>query len=116
MTLIQLLTVLFVAFAGSRVILRFYDKEIGYGGLSFWSGVWTLVLLVVFQPNIADRTATFFGIRQGADAMFFFAIILLFYLIFRLYIKLEKIDASINLLAENTSKELHRQKQKSEKV
>lgn len=107
MSLIQFLIVLFVAFAGSRVILRFRNKAIGYGEFFFWSGIWTLILLVVFQPNIADRTALFFGVQRGADIMFFSSIILIFYLLFRLYVKLDKLDRDITNLSIKTSEALH---------
>jgi hypothetical protein len=107
MSLIQFFIVLFVAFAGSRVILRFRDKAIGYGEFLFWSGIWTLILLVVFQPNIADRAALFFGVQRGTDIMFFSSITLIFYLLFRLYVKLDKLDRDITQLTESSSKEIH---------
>lgn len=106
MSLIKILTVLFVIFAGSRVILRFHDKAIGYMSFFFWSGVWTAVLLVVFRPTLADRVATLFGISQGVNAMFFFAIILIFYLLFRLYIKLDNLDQLITQLNTKTSEKI----------
>lgn len=112
MTLIQILTVIFVIFAGSRVILRFHDKAIGYGTFLFWSAIWTGVLLVIFNPGIADNTASFFGLQRGTDAMFFFAIIILFYLIFRLYVKLDILDKNITRVAINTSKALHKKETK----
>lgn len=110
MAIIQLITVIFVAFAGSRVILRFHDKAIGYGSFFFWSGIWAAVLLVVFNPDIADRTADILSLQRGADAMFFFAIILVFYLIFRLYIKLDALDRDLSRLVEEVSKALHQTK------
>ena len=108
MTLVQLLVIIFIAFAGSRVILRFRDKAIGYGEFFFWSSIWALILLIVFQPSLADKTALFFGVQRGTDIMFFASIILMFYLLFRLYVKLDKLDRDITLLTENISKSLHR--------
>lgn len=108
MTLVQLLVIIFIAFAGSRVILRFRDKAIGYGEFFFWSSIWALILLIVFQPSLADRTALFFGVQRGTDIMFFASIVLIFYLLFRLYVKLDKLDRDITLLTENISKSLHR--------
>ncbi len=108
MTLIQILIAIFVAFAGSRVILRFRDKAIGYGEFLFWSTVWAIVLLIVFRPSLSDQVALIFGIKRGTDVMFFSAILLLFYLIFRLYVKLDTLDRDITNLAENTSKSLHK--------
>ncbi len=107
MLTIQIITVLFVAFAWSRAILRFKDKAISYSEFFFWMFIWTSVLLLTFNPGIADKTALIFGLQRGADAMFFIAIILLFYLIFRLYVKLDIVDRNLTRLNSNTSKEIH---------
>lgn len=107
MTLVQILIVIFITFAGSRVILRFRDNAIGYGEFFFWSSIWALILLIVFQPNLADKTAIFFGVQRGTDIMFFISIILIFYLLFRLYIKLDGLDRNITNLSSETSKALH---------
>jgi hypothetical protein len=110
MTFIKIFTVIFVAFTWSRAILRFNDKAIGYREFLFWSGIWSAVLLVVFNPGIADRTALILNLQRGADAMFFFSTILLFYLIFRLYVKLDLIDRALSKLNEESSIEIHRLK------
>lgn len=112
MTFIKIITVVFVGFAWSRAMLRFHDKAIGYSEFLFWSGIWATVLLIVFNPGIADRTALLLKLQRGADAMFFFSTILLFYLIFRLYVKLDSIDRSVSRLNEESSKEIHRLKNK----
>jgi len=108
MSLIQILIIIFVAFTWSRAILRFRDHAIGYGGFALWSSIWTAVLLIVFRPEIADKTASVFGVQRGTDVMFFSAIVLLFYLIFRLYVKLDILDRNLTTLTENLSKEIHK--------
>lgn len=106
MTFIKVITVIFVAFTWSRAMLRFHDKAIGYGAFFFWSAIWAVVLLVVFNPSIADQTALLLQLQRGADAMFFFSTILLFYLTFRIYVKLDSIDRSLTKLNEQASKEI----------
>lgn len=111
MTLIQILILIFVAFAGSRAVLRFRDRIIGYGEFFFWSAIWTIVLLIIFRPSLSDDVASLLGISRGTDVMFFAAIIVLFYLIFRLYVKLNSLDRDITALAINTSKAFHQRKE-----
>lgn len=106
MTFIKIITVIFVAFTWSRAMLRFHDRAIGYGAFLFWSIVWATVLIIVFNPSIADQTALLLRLQRGADAMFFFSTILLFYLTFRIYVKLDSIDRSLTKLNEQTSKEI----------
>lgn len=110
MAFIKIITTIFVAFTWSRAMLRFHDKAIGYSEFFFWSSIWATVLLVVFNPGIADRIATLLKLQRGADAMFFFSTMLLFYLIFRLYVKLDLIDRALSKLNEETSKEIRKLK------
>lgn len=108
MTVIQFLTVLFVIFAGSRAVLRFHDRVIGYGEFFFWACIWTAVLVIIFNPSIADMTADIFGLQRGTDAMFFIAVVLLFYLIFRMYVKLDIVDRNLTRLNSETSQAIHK--------
>ena len=108
MTLIQAITVLFVIFAGSRAVLRFHDRIIGYGEFLFWACIWTTVLVIIFNPSIADMTADIFDLQRGTDAMFFIAVVLLFYLIFRMYVKLDIVDRNLTRLNSETSQAIHK--------
>jgi len=108
MITLKILTIIFVVFVGSRAVLRFKDRAIGYGEFLFWMLIWSSVLIITFYPRIADKTAILFGLQRGADAMFFIAIMILFYLIFRLYIKLDIIDRHLTRLNSNASQEIHK--------
>jgi len=72
--------------------------------------LWALVLFVTFFPGITDETAKLFGIARGTDSAFFFSILIIFYLVFRLYIKVDKMDKDVTELATNISKLIHKQK------
>jgi len=108
--IIKIITLIFVSFALSRVILRFKDKSIKVTELALWIFVWSSVLILVFLPEISSRIATDLGIGRGADTAFFVAIIVIFYLLFRLYVKIDKIDKDITDLVVKVSKELHNSK------
>ncbi len=111
MNILKVITLIFVAFALSRAILRFKDKSIKITELALWMIVWGGTLLFVFHPSISDEIAVKIGIARGADTAFFIAIILLFYLIFRLYVKIDRIDKDITTLSINISKMLHQNNQ-----
>ena len=108
MSLIQILVIIFVAFTGSRTLLRFHDKAINWLEFSFWSAIWTVILVIVFNPHISDRIASTLGVERGTDVMFFIAIILLFYIIFRLYVKIDSLDKNITNIVTEVSKKLHK--------
>lgn len=105
----KLFILIFIAFAASRAYLRFKDKSIGKSNLIFWIILWCLVLLIVFDPRISDNVGLFLGIQHGTDTAFFFANLILFYLVFRLYVKIESVDRDITRLATNVSKRMHKQ-------
>lgn len=107
MTLLKLLIILFILFASSRVVLRYKNKEISYSGFLLWLCVWAVTLLAILLPDLSGKLAKILGIGRGVDSAFFIAILLLFYLTFRLYIKLDKIDRDLTTLSLEISKKLH---------
>lgn len=106
--MLKILTLIFVFFALSRAILRFKDRSIKITELALWIIVWTAVLILVFFPNVSSKIATDLGMQRGADTAFFLSIILLFYLIFRLYVKIDTLDRHLTDLTIETSKKLHK--------
>ena len=104
MSLLKILTVIFIVFAASRAYLRFKGKSLNFSSLIFWSIIWLATLVFVFDPQISDAIAKLFGLQRGTDTVFFLAIILLFYLIFRLYVKVDMIDKDLTRLVSEISK------------
>jgi hypothetical protein len=98
MTLIQIIALLFVSFVASRAVLRAKDKRINLGELIFWLGIWGGLIFVVFFPNVISYVADLIGIGRGIDVIIYTSIGLLFYLIFRLYVKLEETEMEITKL------------------
>ncbi len=97
-TLIQILAFVFVTFAASRAVLRAKDKKINLFELLFWLCIWGGLIVVVFFPRLTNYLAEFVGIGRGIDVIVYTSIGLLFYLIFRLYVKLEDTERGITQL------------------
>jgi len=95
LTIIQSMALVFVTFAASRAVLRAKDKKITIIELFFWLGIWGGLIFVVFFPNIISRVADLVGIKRGIDVIIYTSVGIIFYLIFRLYVKLEDIDREI---------------------
>lgn len=91
----QLLITIFVFFAISRVVLRFNEGKISFIALIGWLALWLWVELVVWIPGITTDAAKILGIGRGADLIIYSSIVALFYLIFRLYVKLEDTERQI---------------------
>ncbi|RMF55958.1 DUF2304 family protein [Candidatus Woesearchaeota archaeon] len=95
MHLIQIIGILFGVFAFSRVVIRFKDNDITKNEFVIWSVIWLLIILVAFVPGITGFFSKLFGVGRGIDFMVYMSIIFLFYMTFRVYIKLEKIEQDI---------------------
>lgn len=93
------LSKLFVSFKKSRVLSKF--------DLVFWLLLWIFCLIFIFAPNLSSSVAKLLGMGRGLDSIFLLSIGLNFYLIFILYLKLDKTRQKLTTLTINTSKKIH---------
>jgi len=103
MTIIQLFAFLFLSFAVSRAVLRAKDRSIGLGELFFWLAIWGGLFFVVFFPSITSHIARFVGIGRGIDVIVYTSIGLLFYMIFRMYVKIEELEMQLTKIVRDIS-------------
>lgn len=92
---IQITITLFVLFAASRILVQFKQKNVGLAGLLFWILVWMAALTVVYWPGVVDGLAQWFGIGRAIDVLVYFGLLIAFYLIYRLYIKIVELEQAI---------------------
>jgi hypothetical protein len=95
MVLLYVLVVLFVLFAWSRAFYRFREKKITSGQFIFWTLLWVGIVSAVFFQGWTVWIASLLGIGRGADLVVYVSIVLIFYLLFRLYVKTENIEQEI---------------------
>jgi len=98
MELIQILIILFALFAFSRAVLRLRGEEITTKEFFLWSIVWIAVIVVAALPSTAVFVSSALGIGRAVDLLLYASIILLFYLMFRLYVKAEKLEHAITTM------------------
>lgn len=97
-SIIQILVLAFGLFAFSRAVLRFKGGSIKLAELFFWAGVWALAILFSLFPGIIAWFSSLGGFQRGMDLLLAASIIILFYLMFRLYVKMDELDQSITRL------------------
>lgn len=93
--ILQIIVVLFALFALSRAILRFKDGKITKKELVLWTIVWLAAIVIILMPFTTTFVANILGVARGADVIVYLSIILLFYLVFRIYVKLESLEQDI---------------------
>src|SRR3989338_818694 len=98
---IQILISLFILFVLSRIVLRWRDGSISFGESIFWLLLWIAVGLLVLLPQTSAVLAKVLGVGRGADAVVYISIIILFYAMFRVVVKLEFIEHEITQIVRN---------------
>ena len=93
--LIQIIIIIFVLFALSRVLLRFKNNEITIKEFLFWLIFWIAVSITVLLPQTTSLLASWAGVGRGVDLVIYISIVALFYMIFRIFVRLEKIEQDI---------------------
>src|SRR3989344_4723253 len=98
LTSIQIVLLLFIVFALSRVILRLREKIISTQAAFFWSILWLGAFAGILAPQTTTRIAGYFGVGRGVDVIVYMSLALLFYLIFRTYVMIEDLRHEITYL------------------
>lgn len=95
MIVIQVLISLFLLFAFLGTMVRFRERKITVGWFVFWSLFWIAGGVVVMVPEIMSRLATLVGVARGVDLVVYVAILALFYMVFRILVKIESLEHDI---------------------
>ncbi len=92
---IQILLLAFFAIAIMKVFKRNYTGDLSLWAALFWVLFWVLGGLVVIQPDLTSSLAKLFGVGRGADVVVYLALAGLFFMVFRLMVKIEKLEREI---------------------
>jgi len=103
--IISIIIILFALFAHSRAYLRFKERKISWIEFILWTIIWISAIVVALIPETSSKISNFFGIERGVDLLVYVSIILIFYLIFRLYIKIDQAEQNITKIVRKVSKE-----------
>ena len=93
--LFQLLFTAFALFAIVSVIKKKHEQVLGKYGVSFWVVFWMIAGVVVWWPNATTIIANAFGIGRGADLIIYVSLIVLFYILFKLHVKIESVGRDV---------------------
>lgn len=95
MLLFQIIILIFILFALSRTVLQFRKSKLSLRSLIFWLIFWVAVGIVVILPDTTSRLAGLVGVTRGVDLVIYVAIVALFYLVFRILVKIESLEQDI---------------------
>lgn len=101
MMVIQFFLILFFAFALFKTVVRLRGGEVGFVNAAIWCVFWVGASIVVVDLRLAIMLAKFLGVGRGADAVVYLAVAALFFLMFRLLVRMEKLEKNITLLVRD---------------
>lgn len=98
------LKIIITLFILSTLLKLFKTKKSGKISTSnfiLWSILWVSVGIVFYRPELSTQLALTLGIGRGADLLIYASIIAIFYLIFKILARLEKINTDITKITRS---------------
>lgn len=92
---LQVAIVVLVLFFYSRAILRLKDGQITMWEFVLWTVIWGSVAVAIFVPSLLSKISQSVGITRGLDLVVPLALIVVFYMVFRSYIKIEQLEQDL---------------------
>jgi hypothetical protein len=93
--LYQIIAIILGLIAIIYSILQFRDGKMSLGMLSLWILIWLFIIIISLYPNDTNYLASYTGIGRGLDFVLILGILLSFYLIFKMYNKIENIEEEL---------------------
>jgi hypothetical protein len=101
--IVKVIIILFVLFVFSKLVARFKAGDITRQEFAIWLVFWTLVIAVTLMPKKTDVLAKLLGVGRGADLLIYISIIVLFFIVFKILVQLEKIDKNITRIVRSSA-------------
>jgi hypothetical protein len=101
--LIQIIVSIFLILIILKTLARRKTKELSIKETIAWLVVWIGTGLIFWFPQYTTRIANILGVGRGADLITYLSIIILAYLIFRIFIHLDRIEKNITKLTRENA-------------
>ena len=100
---IQILLSLIICILIGRLFIRFKKNNVKILEFILWLFFWLIALVIVLLPQTVNFLAKILRVGRGADLVIYIALIILFYIAFRISIHLEKIERDISKIVRKIS-------------
>lgn len=99
--ILKILVLVFAAWILLRLVASYKENKVDTFNFVIWTIIWLLIVVVVSHPTYTDRVAQWVGVGRGTDIAFFVAFLLLFYLVFRLYVKITAVESDLTEIVKH---------------
>jgi len=108
---IQIILIIIIAVIIARLIYKWFKKELSRSQFILWLIIWLAAVVVIWLPDLSAYLAAKVGVGRGVDLVVYAAIIVAYYWLFRMLVRIEKIEKDITRLvqglAQSDSKKDH---------
>jgi small membrane protein len=93
--LIQFVASIVIAIIIYSLIQKFRNDKLSRYVFLGWLLFWLIALVIFWIPEITSYLASILGIGRGADLIIYISVVVIFYLIFKIYLYLNKLESQI---------------------
>ena len=104
MLVIQYILIIVIAFIIWQTLKKFKERSVSLREFLFWIIFWVIVATAVLLPQVTGFLANYLGVGRGADLVIYASLIFIFYMIFRLFVRQQKIEKNISKIVEEMAK------------
>lgn len=98
MSIIQIVILVVVLMVWWRLYTRLRANELTVPEFVEWFLLWSAVAVVAMAPGVTSYAAALVGVGRGADLVTYLSLLLVFYLVFKLFVRLEKLERLLTKL------------------
>src|SRR5437016_1262586 len=92
----KIFSILFGAIAIAKSYVDFRSRLESVQLFLFWTLTWLSIIIVALFPNLVDLLLSAFGReRAGLGTFFGMAIVFLFFVVYRIYVKIERMEKKL---------------------
>lgn len=102
--LIQYILTIIIIFIIWQTAVKFRRQAISWREFLLWLILWLAVGAAVLLPQVTVMLANYLGVGRGADLVVYASLIFVFYMIFRLFVRQERMEKDISKIIEEIAK------------
>ncbi len=96
MTQLQILVAISIILILVKTVADFKKNKITLSTFLFWLILWLIILITAVMPQVTSfLERRLVGMGRGIDAAIYFSILLIFFILFKIIVRLEKIKQEI---------------------
>ncbi len=84
--------ILFIVY---KTLVSYRRKRLSTSFTAVWMILWIVLLFFIFEQSLSIRIAHSIGIARGVDLIIYLSIIFIYYLVYKLFVKINDIDKKI---------------------